>query len=89
MYRPYDDLARVQCRLGKLLLAKTVDLMFSQPENRFTFQEMMKTGKVFVANLAGVETGVCAFLLSAGVVLHGNRQQQSRMCNKKLSAHGT
>jgi len=61
-YRPYDDLAHVLCRLSRLLLAKNMGVMFSQPENRFNFQDIIERGKVFIANLAGMESGVRAFL---------------------------
>jgi hypothetical protein len=57
MYRT-EEFAPVQNRLSKLLLYDTVALMFSQPENRFNFREIMDTGKVFVANLANLGSEV-------------------------------
>lgn len=49
-----DDFAPVQHKLSKLLLYDTVSLMFSQPENRINFREIMDTGKILIANLAGI-----------------------------------
>jgi hypothetical protein len=53
MYRK-EDFAPIQNRLSKLLLYDTVALMFSQPKDRFNFQEIIDTGKIFVANLANL-----------------------------------
>ena len=49
-----DDFAPVQHKLTTLLLADTVGLMFSQPENRFDFRDILDSGKILIANLAGI-----------------------------------
>ncbi len=61
MYRT-EEFAPIQHRLSKLFLYDSVALMFSQPENRFNFREIMDTGKVFVANLANLGSEVCDIL---------------------------
>ena len=49
-----EDFAPVQHKLQKFLLYNTMGLMFSQPETRFNFRDIMDSGKIFIANLSTV-----------------------------------
>ena len=49
-----DDFSPPKHKLGKLLLAGTVSLMLSQPENRFHLRSVMDEGMIFLANLSTI-----------------------------------
>jgi len=43
-------------KMSKLMISGTTALMFSQPNNRFSFKEIMDSGKIFLVNLSNIET---------------------------------
>jgi len=48
-----QDLSPPQHKLSKLLMSGNVSAMFSQPENRINFREIMDTGKILLVDLSG------------------------------------
>jgi len=59
-YRGYgkNDLGPPINKLSKLLIAGTVSLMLSQPENRFNFRNIMDSGKILLIDLSNMGSSV-------------------------------
>jgi hypothetical protein len=53
-----QDLSPPQHKLSKLLMAGTVALMLSQPENRINFREIMDTGQILLVDLSGLGSDI-------------------------------
>lgn len=53
-----QDLSPPQHKLSKLLMAGTVALMLSQPENRINFRQIMDTGQILLVDLSGLGSDI-------------------------------